>query len=93
VRPPKIASIERRGHKLGLIQKSSMTYLRSSPSQDGGTAFDMRSALKRIKLDRGGATAIEYAMIAFFISIAAFTALQTVGSDVTGLFTRIANSF
>ena len=53
----------------------------------------MRAALKRMKPDRAGATAIEYAMIAFFISIAAFIALQTVGSDVTGLFTRIANSF
>lgn len=43
--------------------------------------------------DPGGATAIEYAMIAFFISIAAFSVLVTVGSDVSALFSQIAASF
>jgi Flp pilus assembly pilin Flp len=46
-----------------------------------------------MRFDRGGATAVEYAMIAFFVSIAAFSAIQTIGTDVTGLFTTIANSF
>jgi hypothetical protein len=32
-------------------------------------------------------------MIAFFVSIAAFSAIATIGTDVTGLFTTIANSF
>ena len=50
-------------------------------------------ALRRIKRDRDGATAIEYAMIAFFVSIAGFSAIVTIGSDVTGLFSRIASSF
>jgi pilus assembly protein Flp/PilA len=53
----------------------------------------MRSAFRRIRFDQGGATAIEYAMIAFFVSIAAFSAITTIGSDVSGLFTTIANSF
>ena len=53
----------------------------------------MRSAFRRMRFDRGGATAVEYAMIAFFVSIAAFSAIQTIGTDVTGLFTTIANSF
>jgi len=53
----------------------------------------MCAALRGTKLDRGGATAIEYAMIAFFVSIAAFSAIVTIGADVTGLFTRIATSF
>ena len=44
-------------------------------------------------LDQKGATALEYAMIAFFISIFGFTAIVTIGSDVTGLFSRIASSF
>jgi len=53
----------------------------------------MRAAFRRIGFDRGGATAIEYAMIALFVSIAAFSAIATIGSDVSGLFQTIANSF
>jgi Flp pilus assembly pilin Flp len=53
----------------------------------------MRSTLQRMRLDQGGASAVEYAMIAFFISIAAFTVIQTIGTDVTNLFSRIASSF
>lgn len=53
----------------------------------------MRVRLSAIKFDQNGATAIEYAMIAFFVSIAGFTALVTIGSDVTGLFSRIAAGF
>ena len=43
--------------------------------------------------DRCGATAIEYAMVAFFISIAAVAALNAIGTDVTNLFSQIASSF
>ena len=53
----------------------------------------MRLAFRRIGFDRGGATAIEYAMIALFVSIAAFSAITTIGTDVTTLFQTIANSF
>jgi Flp pilus assembly pilin Flp len=53
----------------------------------------MRFRLGGIKLDQNGATAIEYAMVAFFISIAAFSAIATIGTDVTGVFSQIANSF
>jgi Flp pilus assembly pilin Flp len=53
----------------------------------------MGAALKRLRLDPGGATAIEYPMIAFFVSIAAFSVLVAIGSDVTSLFSQIATSF
>jgi Flp pilus assembly pilin Flp len=53
----------------------------------------MRSAPNRTKLDQNGATAIEYAMIAFFISIAAFATIVTIGTDVTSLFSQIAAGF
>ena len=56
-------------------------------------AGDMRLALQRTRLDRSGATALEYAMIAFFVSIAAFSVIVTIGSDVSGLFSKIATSF
>lgn len=53
----------------------------------------MRSTAKHIRLDQRGATAIEYAMIAFFVSIAGFAAIQTIGTDVSAVFTTIASSF
>lgn len=52
----------------------------------------MRDRLGKM-LDRDGATAIEYAMIAFFISIVAFSAIVTIGTDVSGVFSTIATSF
>jgi Flp pilus assembly pilin Flp len=56
-------------------------------------ALDMRSVLQRLKIHLGGATAIEYAMIAFFISIAGFSAILTIGSNVTSVFSQVASSF
>lgn len=49
--------------------------------------------LQRFRLDRCGATAVEYAMVALFVSIAAFAALGTIGSAVSDMFSRIASSF
>jgi Flp pilus assembly pilin Flp len=57
------------------------------------TVSGMQATLQRMTDDPGGATAIEYAMIAFFISIAGFSALVTIGGDVTSLFAQIAASF
>ena len=42
--------------------------------------------------DQSGATAIEYAMVAFFISIAAFSVLVSVGSSVSNIFQTVAAS-
>ena len=53
----------------------------------------MSSLLQQIRLDRCGATAIEYAMIAVFISIAAVVAFASVGTSVTDAFQSVANSF
>jgi pilus assembly protein Flp/PilA len=47
----------------------------------------------RLRRDLAGATAIEYAMVAVLISIAAFAALQIVGSSVTGMFSSVASGF
>ena len=58
-----------------------------------GMVLGMRSALQQMRLDRRGATAVEYAMIALFVSIAAFSAIATIGTDVTNLFSHIATSF
>ena len=48
--------------------------------------------LLRKQLGDEGATAIEYAMVAFFISIAAFSVLVSVGSSVSNIFQTVAAS-
>jgi pilus assembly protein Flp/PilA len=39
-----------------------------------------------------GATAIEYGLIAALIAVAAVTVMDTVGTNLTGVFTTVANS-
>lgn len=40
--------------------------------------------------DEEGATAIEYALIAALIAVAAITAMSSVGTEIAAFFTRIA---
>ena len=40
--------------------------------------------------DEAAATAIEYALIAALVSVAAVTVLSTVGSNLTGTFSAVA---
>ena len=49
--------------------------------------------LKRWLKDERGATAIEYGLIAVFISVAAVTAIATTGTGTNGLYGRIATAF
>jgi Flp pilus assembly pilin Flp len=53
---------------------------------------DMRSLLESLRAERG-ATAIEYAMVALLISIAAFSVIVQVGTSVSSAFVSIANGF
>jgi len=53
----------------------------------------MRHPLSSLQRDDAGVSAIEYALIASLISIAAFTVLVGVGTSVTGLFTTVAGGF
>ena len=46
--------------------------------------------LLRFVKDEKGTTAIEYALIAVGISVAILASVQLVGSDVSGLYDRIA---
>ena len=47
-------------------------------------------ALARLRIDRSGATAIEYALIALFIGIVLIAAMASIGTSVTGMFTQVA---
>jgi Flp pilus assembly pilin Flp len=45
----------------------------------------MRALAHRLRLDHGGATAIEYALIAGLIALVVFGVMSTVGSSLTGV--------
>jgi pilus assembly protein Flp/PilA len=51
----------------------------------------MKHVLNFIRND-SGATAIEYALIASLIAVAIITAVQTVGTKVSTVFTEVGNS-
>ncbi len=52
-----------------------------------------RLTAKKVLADDKGATAIEYSMIAAGIAVAIMTAISTLGTNVTALFTTIAGGF
>ena len=47
--------------------------------------------MKGFTVSQSGATAIEYALIAGFVSIVIVTAVTLVGSDLKGLFQRLVD--
>lgn len=53
--------------------------------------YTMRKLLD-IMNDQNGATAIEYGLIAALISIAAITAMKSVGTALTTTFTNVAGN-
>jgi pilus assembly protein Flp/PilA len=50
----------------------------------------MRLLLKRFAANVGGATAIEYALIASLISILIVTAVTTIGTKLSSIFTTVS---
>jgi pilus assembly protein Flp/PilA len=50
----------------------------------------MRLLLKRFVADHGGATAIEYAMIASLISVLIVTAVTTIGASLSSIFMTVS---
>ena len=51
----------------------------------------MFATFTRLLKNDDGATAIEYGLIAALVAVAAVTVLSTVGANLTGTFTRVAN--
>jgi pilus assembly protein Flp/PilA len=60
------------------------------------TGFRSRSkmfkSMKNFAADEAGVTAIEYALIASLIAVFIITAVQTVGTKVSTVFTEIGNT-
>jgi pilus assembly protein Flp/PilA len=48
--------------------------------------------IKKIFKHENGATAIEYGLIAALISVAAITAMTTLGGNLTNTFTKVATN-
>jgi len=51
----------------------------------------VRQSLRRLAADGGGATAIEYALIAALVALALFSAIGTVGEGTAALFQKAAD--
>ena len=51
----------------------------------------MRTLIMKLVKDESGVTAIEYALIAALIAVAAITAFTLVGTNLSNTFTTIAN--
>ena len=47
--------------------------------------------LKNVFADEGGATAIEYGLIAALVSVAGITAFTEMGSSLNAMFSHVAN--
>ncbi len=52
----------------------------------------MRIYLRRLRSDRSGATAIEYAMIVLLIALVLIAGLMSIGTSVSGFFTDAASA-
>ena len=59
----------------------------------GPFGIAMKMLFSKLARDQVGATAIEYALIASFISIAAYTVFVSIGTSVSGVFSKVANGF
>jgi pilus assembly protein Flp/PilA len=51
----------------------------------------MINTMKSFLNDESGATAIEYGLIAALVSVAAITALQSLGGSLDSIFTLVSN--
>ncbi len=52
----------------------------------------MLKGFRKLIRDESGATAIEYALIASLIAVFIVTAVQTVGTKISGVFSSISNT-
>ena len=53
----------------------------------------LRAALRALRLDRSGATAIEYALIALLIALVLISAMLSIGTSVTNMFMQVNSGF
>jgi pilus assembly protein Flp/PilA len=52
----------------------------------------MFAVFSNLARDEGGATAIEYGLIAALIAVVIIAAIQTVGTQLSGVFTTVASA-
>ncbi len=52
----------------------------------------MLSFVRRLMKDNGGATAVEYTLIASLIAVAAIASMRTVGGKITNVLGNVSNT-
>jgi pilus assembly protein Flp/PilA len=52
----------------------------------------MFATMIKLLKNEGGATAIEYGLIAALVAVAAIGAMTTVGTNLTGIFNKVSSS-
>jgi Flp pilus assembly pilin Flp len=63
------------------------------PGDPTGGMEQMRAILSTLRHDHSAATAIEYALVAFLVSVAGFVTYSNIGGGITGFFQNVADSF
>jgi pilus assembly protein Flp/PilA len=90
-----------RRHKLTRAKSGSRTFAaaggRGKPGSPpdgvfGAGAKEMFKPIKKFVANESGVTAIEYALIASLIAVFIITAVQTVGTKVSTVFTEIGSN-
>jgi Flp pilus assembly pilin Flp len=75
----------------GVVHQSSTNGLTLSATTEA--VMNVRHIVRWVKkLDRSGATAIEYAFIGVLVSIAAFSVLVNIGTELGTVFQQVAGS-
>ena len=73
----------------GLLQLSSPASGNICPRRSGGRN-EMRAAIQNFIAHEAGADLIEYALLAGLVALAAVATLTTVGTNISGLYSRIS---
>lgn len=71
-----------------LFKKDDLKHHQNAGLDEGKIA--MFDALRAVALDEGGATAVEYGLIAALVSIAGVAAFTSMGSSLNSIFNYIA---
>src|SRR5215208_1910560 len=89
-RPVKLEEFDTNSGNRGLL--FSGLFGREVPGQSKNSQKEhaMKTLFNRFANDESGATAIEYGLIAALIAVAVITALNVVGTELTGTFTKVS---
>ena len=74
---------------IGLLTGSAVSSLGGRGPEEGGLDA-IRKTLRRLLVDQGGATAIEYGLICALIAVAAISGISALGGGAGGMWTDLS---